>query len=86
MKSTSSAAHHTHSLSRTHSGLRWSVGETQGAYMGALYAQKLHTSCMEEGVTELAEGIGSLMGLMRDLTLPLLSMFSGKSFSHTIRH
>mmetsp|Transcript_1702 Transcript_1702/g.2754 ORF Transcript_1702/g.2754 Transcript_1702/m.2754 type:complete len:388 (+) Transcript_1702:1159-2322(+) len=53
--------------------------------MAALYAQKLHSSRMDEGVDQLADGIGSILALMRDITLPVLSMFSGKSFSHTIR-
>mmetsp|Transcript_7222 Transcript_7222/g.17945 ORF Transcript_7222/g.17945 Transcript_7222/m.17945 type:complete len:1179 (+) Transcript_7222:174-3710(+) len=60
-------------------------GTSQGAFMGCLYAQTLHTSKMDRGVEELSNGIGSVLALMRDLTLPILSIFSGKSFSATIR-
>jgi len=60
-------------------------GTSQGAFMGCLYAQKMHTTRMEAEVKELSNGIGSVLALMRDLTLPILSIFSGKAFSSTIR-
>uniref|UniRef100_A0A7S0Z3A7 PNPLA domain-containing protein n=1 Tax=Hemiselmis tepida TaxID=464990 RepID=A0A7S0Z3A7_9CRYP len=41
---------------------------------------------MEKEVDELSSGIGSVLALMRDLTLPILSIFSGKSFSATIKN
>ncbi|EKX48054.1 hypothetical protein GUITHDRAFT_106135 [Guillardia theta CCMP2712] len=60
-------------------------GTSQGAFMAALYAQHQDTAKMDEPITTLSQGIGSVTSLMRDLTLPLLSIFSGKSFSKTIR-
>ena len=61
-------------------------GTSQGAFMAALYAQWGHSSALAEGCKELCSGIGSVTGLLRDFTLPILSMFSGKSFSSTIRN
>ena len=60
-------------------------GTSQGAFMAALYAQWVHTSALGTRSDELCRGIGSVSGLLRDFTLPILSMFSGKSFSATIR-
>ena len=61
-------------------------GTSQGAFMAALYAQWGHTKALGERSDELCRGIGSVTGLLRDFTLPILSMFSGKSFSATIRN
>lgn len=60
-------------------------GTSQGAFMAALYAQHCHAGSLGQRSDELCRGIGSLSGLLRDFTLPILSMFSGKSFSSTIR-
>jgi len=56
-------------------------GTSQGAFMAALYAQWCHTGSLGERCNELCNGVGSVSGLLRDFTLPILSMFSGKSFS-----
>ena len=61
-------------------------GTSQGAFMAALYAQWCHTQALGERSDELCRGIGSVTGLLRDFTLPILSMFSGKSFSATVRN
>ncbi len=61
-------------------------GTSQGAFMAALYAQWCHTRALGERSDELCRGIGSVTGLLRDFTLPILSMFSGKSFSATVRN
>ncbi|KAJ1476604.1 hypothetical protein T484DRAFT_1824318, partial [Baffinella frigidus] len=61
-------------------------GTSQGAFMAACYAQRGGTEAMAPAIDALSSGIGSISGLMRDLTLPLLSTFSGRSFSHTIRY
>lgn len=60
-------------------------GTSQGAFMAAAYAQTLSTKGMDRAVRELSDGMGSTVALLRDLTLPIFSTFSGKNFSATIR-
>ncbi len=60
-------------------------GTSQGAFMAAAYAQTLSTQGMDRAVRELSDGMGSTFALLRDLTLPVFSTFSGKNFSATIR-
>ena len=52
-------------------------GTSQGAFMAAAYAQTLSTKGMDRAVRELSDGMGSTVALLRDLTLPIFSTFSG---------
>ena len=54
--------------------------------MGAAYARHAGvTAGMVSAVSHLAVNLGSVYGLLSDLTLPLLSIFSGKGFSRLVR-
>ena len=57
----------------------------QGAFMAALYAQGLAWERMHEVVREYAGAMGSVRHLLSDLTLPIISVFSGAGFDRVIR-
>ena len=59
--------------------------EMQGAFMAALYAQGLAWERMHEVVREYAGAMGSVRHLLSDLTLPIISVFSGAGFDRVIR-
>ena len=56
-------------------------GTSQGAFMAALFAQRLPWDRMFACVQDYAAGLGSFRNVMKDLTLPVLSLFAGKGFS-----
>lgn len=53
--------------------------------MAALYAQGLAWERMHEVVREYAGAMGSVRHLLSDLTLPIISVFSGAGFDRVIR-
>lgn len=57
----------------------------QGAFMAALYAQGLSWERMHQVVREYAGAMGSVRHLVSDLTLPLISIFSGAGFDRVVR-
>lgn len=57
----------------------------QGAFMAALYAQGLAWERMHTVVREYAAAMGSVRHLLSDLTLPLISVFSGAGFDRVVR-
>ena len=61
------------------------VCAVQGAFMAALYAQGLAWERMHEAVREYAGAMGSVRHLLSDLTLPIISVFSGAGFDRVIR-
>ena len=56
-------------------------GTSQGAFMAALFAQRLAWDRMFNCVQDYAAGLGSFRSVMKDLTLPILSLFAGTGFS-----
>ncbi|CAL8463928.1 g3463 [Coccomyxa elongata] len=60
-------------------------GTSQGAFMAALYAQGLSWERMHQVVREYAGAMGSVRHLVSDLTLPLISVFSGAGFDRVVR-
>ena len=60
------------------------AGCSQGAFIAALYAKHLSVEGMMAEVTGFAEEF-TTWGFLRDLTLPLLSYFSGHNFSRVVR-
>ena len=56
-------------------------GTSQGAFMAALFAQRLSWDVMFNCVQNYAAGLGSFRSVMTDLTLPVLSLFAGTGFS-----
>lgn len=60
-------------------------GTSQGAFMAALYAQGLSREQLQSKVHEYASKMGSMKAMLRDLTLPLLSIFSGRGFDEVMR-
>jgi len=56
-------------------------GTSQGAFMAALFAQRLPWDRMFNCVQDYASGLGSFRSVMKDLTLPILSLFAGTGFS-----
>ena len=61
------------------------VHTAQGAFMAALYAQGLAWERMHEVVREYAGAMGNVRHLLSDLTLPIISVFSGAGFDRIIR-
>lgn len=59
-------------------------GTSQGSFMGALYASTLSSTTMEPLLRRFAASFGPL-GMLKSATLPLLSYFTGKSFTKLIR-
>lgn len=57
----------------------------QGAFMAALYAQGLTWEQMKAVVREYAAQMGSVSQLLSDITLPLISLFSGAGFDRVVR-
>lgn len=57
----------------------------QGAFMAALYAQGLPWEEMKLVVRQYATQMGSVGQLVRDITLPLISLFSGAGFDRVVR-
>ncbi len=53
--------------------------------MAALYAQGLSWERMHTVVREYAGAMGSVRHLLSDLTLPLISVFSGAGFDRVVR-
>ena len=53
--------------------------------MAALYAQGLAWERMHDVVREYAGAMGSVRHLLSDLTLPIISVFSGAGFDRVIR-
>ncbi len=60
-------------------------GTSQGAFMAGLYAQGLGRERLQRAVQLYAQRLGSVRHLLADLTLPLLSLFSGKAFDETLQ-
>ncbi|EIE18912.1 patatin-domain-containing protein, partial [Coccomyxa subellipsoidea C-169] len=60
-------------------------GTSQGAFMAALYAQGLSWERMHRVVRDYAGAMGSVRHLLSDLTLPLISVFSGAGFDRVVR-
>lgn len=52
-------------------------GASQGAFMGALYAKYQSSNDMLPGVKYVASRLGSAWHLLMDVTLPIISLFSG---------
>mmetsp|Transcript_11615 Transcript_11615/g.31200 ORF Transcript_11615/g.31200 Transcript_11615/m.31200 type:complete len:1527 (-) Transcript_11615:239-4819(-) len=59
-------------------------GTSQGAFMGSVFAGCLESKRMAPQVYLLSHFMGSTMQLMRDLTLPMLSVFSGAGFKRIL--
>lgn len=57
----------------------------QGAFMAALYAQGLAWEQMHYLVREYARQMSSVRHLLWDLTLPIMSVFSGVGFDRVVR-
>jgi lysophospholipid hydrolase len=55
-------------------------GTSQGAFMAALYAQGLSSDQLKERVRSFASQMMSPRHLLSDVTLPILSLFSGHHF------
>lgn len=55
-------------------------GTSQGAFMAALYAQGLTREQLLTRVRSYATAMSSPRHLLSDVTLPILSLFSGKLF------
>lgn len=55
-------------------------GTSQGAFMAALYAQGLDKDELTNRVRAYATAMASPRRLLSDITLPVLSLFSGKMF------
>jgi lysophospholipid hydrolase len=53
--------------------------------MAALYAQGLSWERMHRVVRDYAGAMGSVRHLLSDLTLPLISVFSGAGFDRIVR-
>lgn len=60
-------------------------GTSQGAFMAGLYAQGLGREALQVAVQYYARRMGSMRHLLADLTLPLLSLFSGAAFDDALR-
>jgi lysophospholipid hydrolase len=60
-------------------------GTSQGAFMAAAYATTLNVDDAKVKAKKLADKIGSLYNLMFELTLPVLSYFSGVQFNDVIQ-
>ncbi|KAK9808186.1 hypothetical protein WJX73_006212 [Symbiochloris irregularis] len=60
-------------------------GTSQGAFMAALYAQGLSWESIHAAVQHYARQIGSVRHLLSDLTLPIISVFTGKGFDRIVR-
>ena len=60
-------------------------GTSQGALMAALYARHASTTHMLPRVKELVGTMSSPRHLLTDLTLPVLSLFSGKGVDRILR-
>ena len=59
-------------------------GTSQGAFIAGLYAQNLPWEQMLERVRRYSREMGSIRALLSDLTLPLLSVFSGSGFDRVV--
>jgi lysophospholipid hydrolase len=59
-------------------------GTSQGAFMAGLFAQRLPWDRMFSCVQEYAAGLGTFRSVVTDLTLPVLSLFAGKRFTHLV--
>lgn len=60
-------------------------GSSQGAFMAGLYAQDVGWTAMQANVAAYAARLGSVRELVSDLTLPLLSVFSGRGFDRVVK-
>ena len=60
-------------------------GTSRGALMAALYAKYASTTHMLPRVKELVGVLSSPRHLLTDLTLPILSVFSGKGLDRILR-
>ncbi|KAK9814559.1 hypothetical protein WJX72_007850 [[Myrmecia] bisecta] len=60
-------------------------GTSQGAFMAGLYAQGLSWEAMHSAVRNYAAQMASVRHLLFDLTLPLISVFSGAGFDRVVR-
>lgn len=60
-------------------------GTSQGAFIAGLYAQNLPWRVMLKKVREYSNEMGSVRSLLADLTVPFLSVFSGKRFDSVIK-
>ena len=61
-------------------------GASQGALMGALYAKHQSTNEMLPGVKYVASRLGSAWHLLMDVTLPIISLFSGFYLDKGLQH
>ncbi len=53
--------------------------------MGALYAQGLAWDEMNSVIRRYAKQMGSIHQLISDITLPLISLFSGAGFNRVVK-
>ncbi|GAB4820172.1 hypothetical protein N2152v2_007218 [Parachlorella kessleri] len=60
-------------------------GTSQGAFMAALHAQGLPFSSMQAAVRNYAAQMANPVSLLWDLTLPLISVFTGSGFDAVVR-
>ncbi|GIM01831.1 hypothetical protein Vretimale_6609, partial [Volvox reticuliferus] len=60
-------------------------GTSQGAFMAALYAQGLGRAALNHSVRHYAQQLGSVRHLLSDITLPVLSLFSGSAFDQAVK-
>lgn len=59
-------------------------GTSQGAFMAALYAQGLSPDELKARVRSYASQMASPRHLLSDVTLPILSLFSGRQFDKVL--
>lgn len=60
-------------------------GTSQGAFIAALFAQNLPIELMARLVRQYADKLGNIKEILFDLTLPILSVFSGYHFDRVLR-
>ncbi|GIL50015.1 hypothetical protein Vafri_6357, partial [Volvox africanus] len=60
-------------------------GTSQGAFMAALYAQGLGREALNHSVRHYAQQLSSVRHLLSDITLPVLSLFSGSAFDQAVK-
>jgi len=60
-------------------------GTSQGAFIAGLYAQNLPWEQMLDRVRKYSKEMGSIRALLSDLTLPILSVFSGSGFDRVVQ-
>ncbi len=60
-------------------------GTSQGSLVAALYAQGHSVLSIHKTINSFAAVCGSMLAMMLDLTLPILSVFNGKRFQQAVK-